>query len=223
MDPFDKQRKEMTANQIRARGVKDESILLAMGNVRRESFVPDAYSELAYSDRPLPIGEGQTISQPYIVAFMIDALGLKGGEKVMEIGAGSGYAAAILAEIVDEVYAIERIGPLAEYATSNLVREGYGNVDVLHSDGTLGWDEHAPFDAILVSAAAPEVPESLKNQLVVGGRMVIPVGTNPDIQQLLRVTRVKEKQFEVENLGDVGFVPLIGQQGWEETQSDAIV
>ncbi len=223
MDTFDKQRKEMIVNQIRARGVKDEIVLSAMSNVRRESFVPDSYRELAYSDGPLPIGQGQTISQPYVVAFMIEALGLKGGEKVLEIGAGSGYAAAVLAEIADEVFAIERIARLADYATSNLDRQGYENVHILHSDGTLGWPEHAPFDAILVSAAAPEVPEILKNQMVVGGRMVIPVGVNPNIQQLLRVTLVKKNQFEIENLGDVGFVPLIGHHGWEETQSDAIV
>jgi protein-L-isoaspartate(D-aspartate) O-methyltransferase len=163
----------------------------------------------------LPIDAEQTISQPYIVAFMVEALGLVGGEKVLEIGAGSGYAAAVLAEIAGEVYAIERIGQLAEKAAANLNHAGYRNVHVLHDDGTRGWEEEAPFDAILVSAGAPEVPEALKHQLAPGGRLVIPIGRDRFAQELIRITRGERAQFDREDLADVRFVPLIGEQGWE--------
>ncbi len=215
MVDYSKQREHMVAGQIAARGVRDRKVLQAMGKVRRETFVPADMSELAYQDSPLPIAAGQTISQPYIVAYMVEALTLQGGEKVLEIGAGSGYAAAVLAEIAGEVYTIEHIGELARYAADRLAEEGYDNVHILNADGTTGWVDHAPFDAILVSAGAPVVPESLKSQLAVGGRMVIPVGTDKRAQELIRITHREQGQFDREDLADVRFVPLIGEQGWE--------
>lgn len=219
MDDFHQLRQEMVEKQIYARGVHDKIVLQAMRDVHREAFVPYKSRDMAYSDCALPLAKDQTISQPFIVAYMIAALELKGAEKVLEIGAGSGYAAAVLAEIAKEVYAIERIGQLAEKAASHLMDEGYDNVHVLHSDGTRGWDEHAPFDAILVSAGAPEIPESLKSQLALGGRMVIPVGNRLQTQQLVRITRREKGQFEHEVLADVCFVPLIGDEGWEHNDN----
>jgi protein-L-isoaspartate(D-aspartate) O-methyltransferase len=216
MDRFKNKRDQMVREQILARGVRDSKVLAAMRNVRREVFVPEMYREFAYSDRPLPIAAGQTISQPFIVAYMIEALALKGGEKVLEIGAGSGYAAAVLAEIAGKVFAIERIGQLAEKAAATLADEGYDNVQILHADGTRGWDEEAPFDAILVSAGAPDVPENLKAQLATGGRMVVPVGADQRSQELVRISRREKGQFYREDLADVRFVPLVGEQGWEE-------
>ena len=215
MNDLTSQRQHMVAQQILARGVRDRHVLAAMGKVRREAFVPLAARHLAYADGPLPIACGQTISQPYIVAFMIEALALNGGEKVLEIGAGSGYAAAVLAEIAGEVYAIERIGQLAEEAASHLSSEGYKNVQIRHADGTKGWIKAAPFDAILVSAGAPEVPEALARQLAIGGRMVVPVGNDPRAQELVRITRTGTDAFDREDLADVRFVPLIGEEGWE--------
>jgi len=211
---FETQRKQMVAEQIAARGVRDKKVLRAMAKVQREIFVPDDVNELAYHDNPLPIGAGQTISQPYIVAYMIEALALRGGEKVLEIGTGSGYAAAVLAEIVSEVYTIERISELAKTAAMYLSEAGYNNVHTLNADGTMGRVKHAPFDAILVSAGAPVVPESLKSQLAVGGSMVIPVGNDKRVQNLIRITHRVQGQFDREDLTDVRFVPLIGEQGW---------
>ncbi|HHI82456.1 MAG TPA: protein-L-isoaspartate(D-aspartate) O-methyltransferase [Rhizobiales bacterium] len=219
MDDFIKQRQQMVDEQIYARGVRDPLVLDAMARVRREAFVPENVRQYAYYDRPLPIAEGQTISQPYIVAYMIEALALKGGERVLEIGAGSGYAAAVLAEIAGEVYTIERIGQLAEKAAAHLQDEGYENVHIKHADGTLGWREAAPFDAILVSAGAPEVPEELKSQLATGGRMVVPVGRTQYSQELVRITRRADGSFDREDIADVRFVPLIGEQGWEEKEA----
>jgi len=215
MSDFTKLRERMVSGQIHARGVRDIRVLEAMRRVHREAFVPANVREYAYADMPLPIAEGQTISQPYIVAYMIEALALQGGEKVLEIGAGCGYAAAVLAEIAGEVYTIERIAQLAEKAASHLIDEGYENVHVLHADGTRGWDEHAPFDAILVSAGAPVIPETLKSQLATGGRMVVPVGSDARAQELIRITRTEAGQFDREDLADVRFVPLIGEEGWE--------
>jgi protein-L-isoaspartate(D-aspartate) O-methyltransferase len=215
MRPADKRRKDFVYRQIESRGVRDPLVLKAMRTVARELFVPEEFREEAYEDTPLPIGSGQTISQPYIVAFMIEALKLRGGEKVLEIGAGSGYAAAVLAEIAGEVFAIERVQSLAEQATRNLAAARYGNIHVRHADGTQGWSEEAPFNGILVSAGGPDVPQSLMKQLAVGGRMVIPIGDLPTSQELIRVTRISEKVFDQENIGDVSFVPLIGKEGWE--------
>jgi protein-L-isoaspartate(D-aspartate) O-methyltransferase len=207
-------RRDMVANNIAARGVRSAAVLEAMGSVPREAFLPGNLREFAYQDTPLPIAEGQTISQPYIVAFMVEALALEGGEKVLEIGAGSGYAAAVLSEIAGEVYTVERIGQLAEKAASVLADQGYANVHVLHGDGTLGWKEHAPYDAIIVAAGGPDIPDSLKEQLTIGGRLVIPVGSDPRIQELVRVTRLSEEKFKTEDIADVRFVPLIGEEGW---------
>lgn len=187
-----------------------------MGKVQREAFVSPGMRERAYDDSPLPIAAGQTISQPYIVAYMIEALNLQGGEKVLEIGAGSGYAAAVLAEIAGTVYAIERIGELARTAVQSLKSQGYDNVHIMHSDGTRGWEEHAPFDVILVSAGAPVVPEDLKSQLAVGGRMVVPVGHTKGVQELLRIMNRGDGKFDQEELAAVRFVPLVGEQGWDE-------
>ena len=212
--PFGLLRDEMVARNIAARGVRDELVLDAMRKVPRELFLPQKLREFAYEDSPLPIAGEQTISQPYIVAFMAEALLLKGGEKILEIGAGSGYAAAVLSEIVAQVYTVERLGQLADEAAATLADLGYDNVHVLHADGTRGWPEHAPYDAIVVAAGGPQVPESLKAQLKIGGRLVIPVGADQRVQELVRVTRISEKEYRSEDLADVRFVPLMGEEGW---------
>jgi protein-L-isoaspartate(D-aspartate) O-methyltransferase len=211
---FDQLRSEMVEKAIFARGVRSELVLNAMRNVPREDFLPKQLREFAYEDAPLPIEEGQTISQPYIVAFMTEALALHGGERVLEIGTGSGYAAAILSKIAGDVYTVERIGQLAEKAASTLADLDYHNVHVLHGDGTKGWPEHAPYDGIIVAAGGPSVPESLKEQLKIGGRLIIPVGRDPKVQELVRITRISENKYAREDLADVRFVPLIGQEGW---------
>jgi protein-L-isoaspartate(D-aspartate) O-methyltransferase len=216
-------RREMVAHSIAARGVRDELVLNAMRTVPRELFVPKKLREFAYEDSPLPIPAEQTISQPYIVAFMAEALLLKGGDKVMEIGAGSGYAAAVLSEIAANVYTVERVGGLAKSAAERLADLGYDNVHVRHGDGTLGWPEHAPYDAIVVAAGGPQVPESLKSQLKVGGRLVMPVGSDQRVQELVRVTRISETEYRSEDIADVRFVPLIGEEGWAgETQEQPL-
>jgi protein-L-isoaspartate(D-aspartate) O-methyltransferase len=202
--------------QLAARGLHDQSVLDAVNAVPREEFVPTDLVEFAYSDEPLPIAASQTISQPYIVALMSAALELKPGERVLEVGTGSGYAAAVLAEITTDVYTIERHKILADTARSRLEELGYRNIQVLYGDGTLGWPEHAPFDAIVVAAGGPDVPESLKEQLAIGGRLVIPVGSSLRTQKLLRVRRISENEYQEEDLGDVRFVPLIGAAGWED-------
>jgi protein-L-isoaspartate(D-aspartate) O-methyltransferase len=204
----------MVQRQIVRRGVRDTLVLEAVSHVSREHFLPEAMREFAYDDTPLLIDQGQTISQPYIVALMAEALQLRGGEQVLEIGTGSGYAAAVLARIAGEVYSVERHGQLAAKAADVLATHGYHNVHVLHGDGTLGWPEHAPFDAIVVAAGGPEVPNSLKTQLKVGGRLVIPVGTDRRLQELVRVTRVSQHEYRTEEIADVCFVPLVGQEGW---------
>jgi protein-L-isoaspartate(D-aspartate) O-methyltransferase len=183
-------------------------------------FLPKNLREFAYEDSPLPIAGEQTISQPYIVAFMAEALMLKGGDKILEIGAGSGYAAAVLSEIAAHVYAVERLGQLADKAAATLADLGYDNVHVLHGDGTRGWSEHAPYDAIVVSAGGPQVPESLKEQLKIGGRLVIPVGADPDSQELVRVTRISANEYRNEDIADVRFVPLIGEEGWATAKGE---
>lgn len=215
MTDYSKARKRMVQHQIAARGVRSEKVLNAMRKVPRERFIPEGHRLFAYDDGPLPIGNGQTISQPYIVAYMTEALSLDGGEKVLEIGTGSGYAAAILAEIAAEVYTIERIEGLATMARKLLDELGYVNAHVRHGDGTLGWPEHAPFDAIVVTAGGPDVPDTLKHQLKIGGHLVIPIGRTTWYQELVRVTRVAEAEFETEDLVPVRFVPLIGEEGWD--------
>jgi protein-L-isoaspartate(D-aspartate) O-methyltransferase len=207
-------RRKMVEEQIAARGVRSETVLQAMGSVRREGFVPSYLGEFAYDDTPLPIEEEQTISQPYIVALMIEALDLDGTERVLEIGTGSGYAAAVLAEIAREVFTIERHQGLAQLAQGRLAEHGYENVEVRCGDGTLGWPEHAPFDAIVVAAGGPTVPDTLREQLEIGGRLVIPVGSEIGRQTLVKITRTGLDQFEREDLGGVRFVPLVGEEGW---------
>jgi protein-L-isoaspartate(D-aspartate) O-methyltransferase len=204
----------MVERQIERRGVRDERVLDAMRAVPREYFVPEDHAEFAYDDTPLPIEEGQTISQPYIVAVMVETLALKPTDRVLEVGAGSGYAAAVIGQIADEVYAIERYRTLAENARARMASLGYDNVEIVAGDGTLGWAEKAPFDAIAVSAGGPEVPQPLLDQLAIGGRLVIPVGDEARAQELIRVTRVDEHEFEQVSLGRVQFVPLIGSAGW---------
>ncbi len=214
MTNFTESRRAMVRYQLEDRGVTDPKVLAAMGKVRREAFVPAAERDFAYSDGPLPIGHGQTISQPFIVALMTEALQLNGGERVLEIGTGSGYAAAVLAEIAADVFTIERIAELAESARLALEEQGCANIHVKCDDGTLGWKEHAPYDAIVATASGPSVPKSLKDQLKIGGRLVMPVGSQFGGQQLMRVTRVSETDYQHEELDWVRFVPLIGEQGW---------
>ncbi len=214
-DAHTRDRAIMVSRHLRARGIVDPLVLAAMGKVPREAFVPEHLTEFAYEDSALPIEAGQTISQPYIVARMIELLELKPGDKVLEVGAGSGYAAAVLSRIAREVYAIERHEELATEARERLKALGYTNAEIIFGDGTRGLPAQAPFDAILVSAGGPKVPEALKRQLAIGGRLVIPVGR--DVQQtLLLVRRIGEDEFEEEDHGAVTFVPLIGAEGWVE-------
>ncbi|HEX9943154.1 MAG TPA: protein-L-isoaspartate(D-aspartate) O-methyltransferase [Thermoanaerobaculia bacterium] len=213
---FETLRKEMVDRQIARRGVRDRRVLEAMRKVPREVFVPENLAEFAYDDTPLPIGEGQTISQPYVVALMAEALELGPGDKVLEIGAGSGYAAAVLSRMAREVYAIERHESLARQARERMRRLGYSNVHIVQGDGTLGWPEHAPYDAIAVAAGGPEVPQALLDQLADGGRLVIPIGPDPRTQSLVRVRHRTNGGYVREDLGAVRFVPLIGAQGWQE-------
>lgn len=211
----------MVQRQIEGRGIHDPRVLTAMRKIDREAFLPKAMREFAYADSALPIGEGQTISQPYIVARMVEAARLSASDIVLEIGAGSGYAAAVMAELATRVYTIEWHPALARLAETRLRATGYGNVDVRTGDGTLGWPEAAPFDAVLVAAGGPRVPEALKDQLAVGGRLVMPVGLTPSHQELIRLTRTREDSFDTETLDEVTFVPLIGAQGWDaETARD---
>ncbi|WP_409560720.1 protein-L-isoaspartate(D-aspartate) O-methyltransferase [Hyphomicrobium sp. MC8b] len=214
------ERHQFVASQIESRGVRDALVLEAMRHVPRELFVPRELAEKAYDDTPLPIGCGQTISQPYIVGFMIEALRLRGGERVLEIGTGSGYATAVLAHIAGEVYTIERIGELAARARDNLQRARTHSVHVRHGDGTQGWPEYAPFDAILVSEGVPNITAALRHELKIGGCLIAPIGDNPRSQELVRITRVAEEEFEREDIADVRFVPLIGKDGWESPEDD---
>jgi protein-L-isoaspartate(D-aspartate) O-methyltransferase len=201
--------------QIAGRGVRDKRVLEAMRSVPREKFVDPGYEEFAYEDSALPIGAGQTISQPYIVALMLEAADLRPSDKVLEVGAGSGYAASIISRMAKRVYAIERQEALIAPARRRFQELGYGNIELRNGDGTQGWSEAAPFDAIIVSAGGPDVPEALKQQLALGGRLIIPVGGDEQ-QELLKLTRVGDDKYEEENLGAVRFVPLIGEQGWAE-------
>jgi protein-L-isoaspartate(D-aspartate) O-methyltransferase len=216
-------RDRMVERQIAARGVRDPRVLEAMHQVPREVFVAPGFEEFAYEDSPLPIADGQTISQPYIVALMIAAAKVKPGDKVLEIGTGSGYGAAVLSRIAAKVYTIERHAALAETARQRFARLGYCNIEVRQADGTLGWPEAAPFDAIIVTAGGPEIPETLRQQLKVGGRLVIPIGVIAREQQLVKVVRDGETEFHEEELGAVRFVPLVGEHGWPEQPSDSPV
>lgn len=199
----------MVEQQIAARGIRDPRVLEAMRLVPREAFVPEAWRHLAYADAALPIEEEQTISQPFIVALMIEAAGVGPHDRVLEVGAGSGYAAAVLSLVAGRVFAIERHATLAQRAAERLRRLGLDNAQVRHGDGTLGWPEEAPFDAIIVSAGGREMPPALLAQLRVGGRLIIPIGESGH-QRLWRVRRVAEDAFDRDDLGPVQFVPLIG-------------
>lgn len=214
-DKYLKLRRDMVHYQIEKRGIRDKRLLNAFLKVPRHIFVEESIRNRAYEDYPLPIGEEQTISQPYTVAFMTDALKLKGDEKVLEIGSGSGYQTAILLELAREVFCIERIPSLAEKALKTLKELGYSNFHIRVGDGTLGWKEEAPFDAILVAAGSPRVPPSLKEQLAIGGRLVIPVGDRYT-QTMTLVTRKSETLFDEKHLGAFRFVGLIGAEGWNE-------
>jgi protein-L-isoaspartate(D-aspartate) O-methyltransferase len=215
---FEALRKHMVDRHIRARGISDPAVLAAMARVRREALLPSHLAEFAYEDSPLPIASGQTISQPYIVALMTEALRLAPGDRVLEIGTGSGYAAAVLAEIAVEVYTIERHAELADSARRKLAELGYRNIAVRCADGTLGWAEHAPYQAIVVTAGGPDLPRPLLEQLAIGGRLVMPLG-GPRLQELVRVNRTGRTEYTREDLGPVQFVPLVGQAGWAESGS----
>lgn len=206
----------MVERQLRGRGIRDERLLHAFDNVPRELFVVPELRELAYSDGPLPIGFGQTISQPYIVAAMIEAARIASSDHVLEVGAGSGYAAAILGEVAASVIAVERVPELAAAAAERLTRMGYTNVRVVQGDGTLGWREEGPYDAILAAASGRQLPQSLIDQLAKDGRLVMPIGPPGSIQQLVSVTRGKDGLVDRRDLGAVRFVPLIGAEGWTE-------
>jgi protein-L-isoaspartate(D-aspartate) O-methyltransferase len=208
-------RQRMLDRQLTPRGVDDPHVLAAMGEVPREAFVPEGMEEFAYEDSPLPIESGQTISQPFIVGLMIQAAAIRPGERVLEVGAGSGYACAVISRIAGEVFAIERHEALTRLAQGRLDRLGYRNIHLKTGDGTRGWPQEAPFDAILAAAGGPAAPQALKDQLAVGGRLVMPVGDQPRWQRLTKITRLGETEFAEQDLGEVAFVPLIGEHGWE--------
>jgi protein-L-isoaspartate(D-aspartate) O-methyltransferase len=204
----------MIREHLLSRGIRDEAVLRAMLEVPREAFVPPELADRAYGDYPLPIDEQQTISQPYIVAYMTQALELVPSDRVLEIGTGSGYAAAVLGKIVATVHTVERLAGLASSARERLAKLGFTNIIVHEGDGTCGWPEHAPYDAIVVTAGAPRLPRPLLEQLAPGGRLVIPVGPSQYLQTLVRVRRVDEQDYRTEELCGVRFVPLIGEAGW---------
>jgi len=215
MDRFRKPRTRMVETQIEARGISDARVLRAMDVIPRHLFVDEGLIEQAYNDSPLPIGEHQTISQPYIVALMTQALELKGRERVLEIGTGCGYQTAVLASLADRVFSMERIASLAASARKILDKLNFFNVAIRVGDGSYGWREEAPFDAIITTAGAPEIPQYLVEQLAAGGRMVVPVGGR-DVQTLYKLTRSAENPQEIkkEDLGGCRFVSLIGESGW---------
>lgn len=207
-------REDMVRRQLAARGIADPRVLEAMRAVPRHAFVHPEQAAHAYDDEPLPIGEGQTVSQPYIVAAMIAAVRPTERDRALEIGTGSGYSAAVLSRLVAEVYTIERVPALARAARRRLAELGYQTVHVRLGDGTLGWPEEAPFDVIIVTASGPRVPPALRAQLAIGGRLVMPVGSQRGFQRLVRLVRTSPDDYEEEALESVAFVPLIGEQGW---------
>lgn len=213
---FAAERERMVARQIAARGIADPRLLAAMRDVPREAFVPDHLRARAFDDSPLPIEAGQTISQPYIVALMIEAARLRADDRVLEIGAGSGYAAAVMARLAERVFAVERHAVLARLAAARMERLGFANVIIVEGDGSKGLPDEAPFDAILVAATGPDVPEVLLEQLGEGGRLVMPIGAAHGLQSLIRMTRLAPGRFERADLGGVRFVPLIGAHGFRE-------
>src|SRR5260221_4099959 len=212
---FAAEREAMVERQLRRRGITEQAILEAFQQVPRDAFVSGEYAHLAYGDHPLPIEANQTISQPYIVALMIQAAAIKPGDLVLEVGAGSGYAAAVISRIAGKVIGIERQHDLVEVARQRLRRLGYGNVEIVEGDGTKGCRAHAPFDAILAAASGSHVPRPLIEQLAPNGRIVMPVGEPGGIQELIKVTKQEDGILKQENLGAVRFVPLIGEEGWK--------
>lgn len=208
-------RRRMVEDQVVARGVRDQRVIDAMLKVPRHKFVEEALASQAYQDGPLPIGEKQTISQPYMVAVMSEALALDGSETVLEVGTGSGYQAAVLALLADRVFSLERIPALARRARKVLDSCGYTKVNIRLADGTHGWQERGPFDAIIVTAGAPDVPQDYLDQLAVGGRLVIPVGDRAS-QVLMRITRISATEFKEEKMLGCRFVPLVGNHGWQD-------
>jgi protein-L-isoaspartate(D-aspartate) O-methyltransferase len=218
MTDYAAEREAMVERQLRRRGISEPDILDAFRAVPREAFISDEFAHLAYGDHPLPIEANQTISQPYIVALMIQAAAIKSGDKVLEVGAGSGYAAAVISRIADKVVAIERQHDLVEVARERLQRLGYDNVWIVEGDGTRGCREEAPFDAILAAASGSHVPRPLVEQLAPNGRIVMPVGEPGWVQELVKVTKQEDGILKQENLGGVRFVPLIGEEGWSDAQ-----
>jgi len=213
-DDFAARRRSMVDLQIHARGIRDPALLAALREVPRHEFVAATLRNDAYEDTPLPIEERQTISQPYIVALMLEAAQIGARDRVLEVGAGSGYASAVASRLAAHVDAIERHPRLVEIARERLARLGYANVDVLGGDGSVGWPQGAPYDAIVVAAAGPRVPAALREQLAVGGRLVMPVGGEFGTQRLVRLQREAADRFRETDLGGVMFVPLVGAQGW---------
>ncbi len=213
---FASEREAMVERQLKRRGITDEPILEAFRKVPREQFISEEYGHLAYGDHPLPIEAGQTISQPYIVALMIQAAGIHAGDKVLEVGAGSGYAAAVISRIAARVIAIERQHELVEVAGERMAKLGYKNVEIVEGDGTNGWPQEAPFNAVLAAASGSHVPQPLIDQLAAGGRIVMPVGDPGGIQHLVKVTKGKDGRLQQSDLGGVRFVPLIGEEGWKD-------
>jgi protein-L-isoaspartate(D-aspartate) O-methyltransferase len=223
MSDYAELRERMVDRQIARRGLDDPTLLAAFRAVPREEFINPSYADYAYQDSPLPIESGQTISQPYIVALTIDAAGIGPGHKVLEIGAGSGYAAAVIGRIADKVIAIERHPELVHLAQERMKRLGYDNVRVVEGDGTLGWAEESPFDAIVAAASGSHVPKSLIEQLKPGGRIVMPLGDPSSAQSLVKVTKREDGSLEREDLGGVRFVPLIGKEGFLDSGSEALI
>jgi protein-L-isoaspartate(D-aspartate) O-methyltransferase len=206
----------MVERQLKARGIADQRIFDAFRTVPREAFLSPAYAHLAYGDHPLPIEAGQTISQPYMVALMIEAATIRPGDRVLEVGAGSGYAAAVIGRIAAKVVAVERQHELVEIARERLARLGTANVEIVEGDGTLGWPTKAPYDAILAAASGSHIPEPLIDQLAPGGRLVMPLGGPQGVQNLIKLTKRGDGTLEQSGLGAVRFVPLIGKEGWKE-------
>jgi protein-L-isoaspartate(D-aspartate) O-methyltransferase len=213
---YAREREAMVERQLKRRGITEQRILDAFLDVPREAFISEDFAHLAYGDHPLPIEAGQTISQPYIVALMIEAADIRAGDKVLEVGAGSGYAAAVISRIAERVVAIERQHDLVEVARERLQRLGYDNIETVEGDGTKGCRDHAPFDAILAAASGSHVPRPLVEQLAPNGRIVMPVGEPGWVQELDKVTKQQDGILKQENLGGVRFVPLIGEEGWKD-------
>lgn len=216
LSDYSAEREAMVERQIESRGIRDPKILEAFLSVPREEFLAPGYRDLAYGDHPLPIEAGQTISQPYIVALMIQAAEIKCGDRVLEVGAGSGYAAAVMSRIADKVVAIERQPELVEVASERIERLGFDNVEIVGGDGTRGWPDEAPYDAILAAASGSHVPKAWTAQLADDGRIVMPVGDPGLVQKLVKVTKGQGGKLITEDLGGVRFVPLIGEEGWAD-------